>query len=180
MTLLAFLSTSEARPLEDSTLTLEAMTLAMPGDATGGFGAAVRGDRNGYLRVDSRSQATGDWIARGTIGVDCFGGWDFFDLNVGASLAGAGDWRDRAVYGQLGAGVEVGVGFNVRRVHLTAHRVQPFASSPVMYGLDESAVRLAYDVTDELTLFGTSLRIKPDFENDVREQTYGLGASWTF
>lgn len=180
MLLLAWMTTSEARPLDDASYSLEAMTLAMPGDATGGFGAAVRGDRNGFLRVDSRSQATGDWLARGTIGVDCFGGWDFFDLNVGASLAGAGDWRERAVYGQLGAGVEVGVGFNVRRVHLTAHRVQPLASSPVMAGLDESAVRVSFDVTDELTVFGTSLRVRPDFESDHREQAYGLGAGWTF
>jgi hypothetical protein len=158
----------------------EAMTLAMSGDATGGFGAGVTGDRNAFLRVDGRSQASGDWIARGTAGFDFFGRWDFFDLTLGAAMAGGGDWRDRAVYGQLGAGLELGVGFNVRSWHLQARRVQPFADSQVMRGLDESEVRVSYDITDSFTVFGTSLRVFPDFERDAREQAYGLGARFVF
>lgn len=158
----------------------EAMTLAMPGDATGGFGAGLTGRKNAFLRVDGRSQVSGDWIARGTAGFDFFGGWDFFDLTLGASMAGGGDWRDRAVYSQLGAGLELGVGFNIRRWHLRAHRVQPFADSQVMRGLDESEVRVSFDVNDSLTVFGTSLRVFPDFEQEHRTQAYGLGARMVF
>ncbi|HJN73996.1 MAG TPA: hypothetical protein QGF58_08700 [Myxococcota bacterium] len=94
--LLALVLGAEARPLEDPTWSIEAHTLAMQRDATGGFGAAVVGDKNGFLRLDGRSQASGDWLARGTAGFDVFGRWDFFDLTLGASMGGAGDWHDFA------------------------------------------------------------------------------------
>ncbi len=178
----AFANETESEGLLESgrRLHAEGMTLAMPGDATGGFGAGLTGERDAFLRVDGRSQASGDWIARGTAGFDFFGRWDFFDLTLGASMAGGGDWRDRAVYNQLGAGLELGVGFNVRSWHLQARRVQPFADSQVMRGLDESELRVSYDITDSLSVFGTSLRVYPDFEQRAREQAYGLGARYTF
>lgn len=178
--LLALILTAEARPLQDPTWSVEAHTLAMQRDATGGFGAQVVGDKNGFLRIDGRSQASGDWLARGTAGFDVFGGWDFFDLTLGASMAGAGDWHDLAVYDRLGAGVELGVGFNVRAWHLTARRVQPFADSPTMRGLDESEVRVSFDVTEHFTAYGTSLRIHPDFEDPNRQQAYGIGLRYVF
>lgn len=185
--LLTLLYTAQATETDTDTprfqtpnVMVEGMTLAMADDFTGMGGVALLGERGTYARIDARSQATGDWVGRVGIGKDVFGRWDFFDLTVGASLGAAGDWHERAMYQQIGAGLNLGVGINVRRVHLSASRVQPFSRSPVSHALDESQVRLAFDVNDQLTLFGTSLRVYPDFEGAERRQAYGVGASYVF
>jgi hypothetical protein len=167
------------RERREGSLSLEGAVLAMP--QTGGVAWALRADgaRNGFARIDHRTQNS-DSILRGTIGLDLLGWSRLIDVNVGASMATAADLRERTLYGPVAVGLETGFGLNVRSVHLNTRYVQPLGDSEVARGVNERELRLSYDLNEDLSVFGTQLRINPDLRAEERVNAYGIGMVYTF
>jgi hypothetical protein len=167
-----------ARPLQDANLDLDGSVVLTPGDLTNTLGIRATGERNGYAGALWRLRASGDQVLRADAGVDILGGWERIDLYLGAAMAGAGDWKERALYPSVGAGLELGFGLNWREAHLRYMSVRPFTSSPASAGLKEDEWRLSWDVTDRLGVYGSALQLVPDLEKEVSVWSYGLGATW--
>ncbi|MCB9794868.1 MAG: hypothetical protein H6741_19355 [Alphaproteobacteria bacterium] len=170
----------EAPSLPRLTASLEGYALAMPGDGTGGGAFRLRTHRNVFLNTEVRGQITGDWTGRAVAGFDVLGRAQRWDLTLGMALGGAGDWRERAVYGSLGAGFQWGAAWHRERLHLSYQSIRPLGDSAPCLGLDERELRVGYDVTDSLRVFGTALQLRPDLEEDARQGALGIGARLTF
>lgn len=154
---------------------LEGYLLAMPGDVTGGGAITFDGRRPGFLELDVRSQATGDWVGRATAGLDVFNRWERFDLTLGLVLAGAGDWHDMAIYPNLGAGLHAGVQGHLGRLHLGYRAYMPVSDNAPSRGLSEHQTRVGFDLTESFQLYGQAVVINPDVEGPERVGAYGLG-----
>ncbi|MCB9758524.1 MAG: hypothetical protein H6739_01660 [Alphaproteobacteria bacterium] len=159
---------------------VEGFALGMPGDLTGGFGARLTTRRNVFLTADVRGQASGDWTGRAVAGFDVLGRWQKFDLTLGLGLGGAGDWRERALYGDLGAGFAFGFAYNRERLHFNYNHLVPFGDNAACLGLAESELRVTYDLGDTVSLFGTGMRRVPNVDLGDRKWALGLGARVTF
>lgn len=170
----------EEERLPRVTAAVEGYGLAMPGDGTGGGALRLATRRNVFLNTEFRAQATGDWTGRTVAGFDVLGRAERWDLTLGLALGGAGDWRERAVWGGLGAGFQWGAAWHRERLHLSYQSIRPLGESIPCLALDEREFRVGYDLTDSVQLFGTALQIRPDLEEDQRSEALGIGARLTF
>ena len=165
----------------DNTLRLEVVSQGMSQDALLSGGARL--DMGApYVSVEGRSQLSGHWVGRGSLGVDIFEDWEGFDLELGLSMSGGGDWYDRAVYAGPGVGFEFGMGVNVGRIHGHYRAITPFSDNPVGMVSMERRWRLGVDVFDRLQLFGQGTVVNEtagvtDWE---KARAVGLGAALSF
>lgn len=176
MGMLLLLSTALALP--DQTLDAEASLVLTPGEATHTLGARALGERNGYADLLWRVRASGDQVLRAGTGIDVLSRSDRFDIHLGLALGGAGDWRERAIYPQLGAGFQAAFQVNVQQFHLRYSKTTPILDTAAMRGLDEREFRAQWDLTDRLAVFGSALQLYPDLDKAETAWSYGVGASW--
>jgi hypothetical protein len=171
---LALIST-DVRADDGDTFSVEVATSGMEGDK-------LDSGRMPYASIEGRSQLSGPWVGRGTIGVEVFPEWEGFDLELGLSLAGAGYWRDMAIYPYPGVGFEFGLGVNLGRLHGHYRSVTPFRDNDVGLVTQERRWRVGFDVVDRFQVFGEGLVLNE--EAGVTEwdkaRAFGLGGRLSF
>jgi hypothetical protein len=166
----------------DGTMSLEAATTGTHHDAV--ISAALRLESEGapYLSVEGRSLTSGQWVGRGTIGVDVLGRYDLIDVDLGFTLATGGQWREADFYAQPGLGFEAGLGVNLGRLHGQYRIVAPFGEENIKHVAREHRWRLGFDVLEDLQVFGEAMVLdeKVDATNWEAAGAYGIGAKLTF
>jgi len=166
----------------DGTFSVEAATTGMHDDAV--ISAALRLESEGapYLSLEGRTLTDGQWVGRGTIGVDVLGRFDLIDADVGFTLATGGQWQESDFYAQPGLGFEAGLGLNISRLHAQYRMVAPFGQEDIVHVTREHRWRLGFDVLQDLQVFGEAMVLdeKVDAVNWEAAQAYGIGAKLTF
>lgn len=166
---------------DDQTLTLEVVSAGMYQNAM--FAGGARLDMGSpYISLEGRSQLTGHWTGRGTLGIDVFNDWEGFDLELGLAMSGGGDWDEMAVYAGPGLGFEFGMGVNIGRLHGHYRAVTPFRDDALGMVSMERRWRLGVDVFDRFQVFGQGIVVNEtagvtDWE---KARAVGLGAAFTF
>lgn len=163
----------------EETLSLELATSGMSADALISGGARLDAG-SPYFSVEGRSQASGHWVGRGSVGFDVFEDWEGFDLELGLSMATGGDWHRQVVYGGPGLGFEFGMGVNIGRIHGHYRAITPFSDEPVGQATMERRWRLGFDLLERAQLFGEGIVINEEAGVTEWEKARALGAGVKF
>ena len=130
-----------------------------------------------FVGVDAIGYSDGEWLGRGTAGLDLFGGSEAFDLTLGLFLGSVGNWVEPSLNAQFSAGFELGLGARVGPLHGRFRRVDGF-TGPLEDRLTQNEARIGWIFGDKVEVFGQYVNYTP--RQDVTIDGFGAGASVRF
>lgn len=137
-----------------------------------------RGKRDAWTGAELRVTPGSDlaWVGRISGGIDVLGK-SYWDLDLGLSLGGAGEWTYTSNAATLWAspvvGTEIGFGYDGRKLLAKYRWLAAVGGGPLDDLLSENELTVGYRVLPGLQLYGQYLRLSTN--QDDSDAGFGLG-----
>lgn len=130
-----------------------------------------------FVAAEGFGYSGGEWLGRGTVGLDLLGSSEALDLTAGVFLGTVGNWVDPAMSLDVSAGLELGIGARVGPLHGRFRRVDGFRG-PLEDRLTQNEVRVGWVFGDKVEVFGQYVNYTP--RQDLTIDGFGAGANLRF